>query len=60
VLGRVPTGEPAADLQRIGGRWQPYPGWAWGPLAETVARLGSHDVEAVLAQADEEIAASEQ
>jgi hypothetical protein len=45
----------AAEMQRIGGRWQPYPGWGWGPLAETVARLGTTDMEATLAEAEEQI-----
>src|SRR5262249_38516505 len=50
----------AAEMQRIGGRWQPYPGWGWGPLAETVTRLGTTDMEATLAEAEEQIAVSEQ
>jgi transcriptional regulator with XRE-family HTH domain/tetratricopeptide (TPR) repeat protein len=50
----------AADLLRIGGRWTPWPGNGWPPLAETLVRLATPDAEEILARAEHEVAVSEQ
>src|SRR5205085_5881798 len=50
----------AAELLRTGGSWQPWPGFAFGPLAETAVRLGAPDAEDVLAEGEQQVESSEQ
>ena len=50
----------AADFLRVGGNWSPFPGAAFGPLAETVVRLGTPDAEHILAEGEQQVEASEQ
>jgi hypothetical protein len=52
--------QDAAELLRQGGSWQPWPEFAFGPLAETVVRLGTPDAEDVLAEAEQQVESSEQ
>jgi uncharacterized protein HemY len=55
----TPTRE-AAELLRVDGGWQPWPGVAYGPLAETVVRLATPDMEDALAAAEQMVAATGQ
>jgi DNA-binding CsgD family transcriptional regulator/tetratricopeptide (TPR) repeat protein len=50
----------ASDLLRVGGRWQPWLGFVFGPLAETVVRLAAPDEEVILCEAEQQIDVSEQ
>jgi DNA-binding CsgD family transcriptional regulator len=50
----------AAALLRVGSGWAPWPGFAVGPLAETLVRLATPDAEEILAAAEHEVAATEQ
>jgi DNA-binding CsgD family transcriptional regulator len=50
----------AAELLRVGGGWQPWLGVVYGPLAETVTRLGTPDDEDILCEAEQQVDASEQ
>jgi hypothetical protein len=50
----------AADLLRVGGRWQPWVGFVFGPLAETVVRQGASDEQDILCDAEQQVEASEQ
>ena len=50
----------AVDMLRIGGTWQPWPGWGYPPLAEALALLGALDAEAILAEAEQQVEASQQ
>lgn len=55
----VPARE-AVDMLRVGGSWHPWPGLAFGPLAEAVVRLDTPDNETILAEAEQQVKASEQ
>jgi DNA-binding NarL/FixJ family response regulator len=50
----------AADLLRVGGRWQPWVGFVFGPLAETVVRQGASDEQDILREAEQQVDASQQ
>jgi DNA-binding CsgD family transcriptional regulator len=50
----------AADLLRMGGRWQPWLGFVFGPLAETAVRQGAPDEQDVLREAEQQVDASQQ
>jgi hypothetical protein len=54
TCGGREAGPEGADLLQMGGRWQPWPGFAFGPLAETVVRIGTPG------EADRQVNASEQ
>jgi DNA-binding CsgD family transcriptional regulator/tetratricopeptide (TPR) repeat protein len=63
-LNRVAEAEQSAreafELLRVGGGWQPLPGSACGPLAETAVRLATPDEEELLAMAEHDVTATEQ
>ena len=48
------------EMLRIGGIWQPWPGYGCGPLAETLVRLGAPGAEAFVAEAGKQLELSEQ
>jgi DNA-binding CsgD family transcriptional regulator/tetratricopeptide (TPR) repeat protein len=50
----------AAELMRVGGSWQAWPGRGCGPLAEVVVRVASPDMEDTLGAIEQMVAATEQ